>query len=46
LRLLIVLFLLSGFPLTDTCPYDGETAYFTTIRFMDDGTWCNYRHPH
>jgi opacity protein-like surface antigen len=35
-----------AYDLTATCPYDGETAYFSGTKITLNGTACNYKHTH
>jgi hypothetical protein len=35
-----------AYDITATCPYDGETAYFSGTKITPNGTTCNYQHRH
>jgi hypothetical protein len=35
-----------AYNITDTCPFDGETAYFSGAKLAQNGETCNYQHRH
>ena len=35
-----------AYDLTESCPYDGDTAYFAGTKITLNGTVCHYQHSH